>query len=433
MRFIITLITSLILLIPASGQGQWEIEELVIDPIYSPRDGWLPIGLFDVRFVNRDKGFICGGACGFHVSDGVLFETEDGGKTWNLINDNIQYITSIHFVNESKGFALDNSGMGGTITSSDGGYSWTADYTLKDASDIFFLNDTLGWACGSIYGSDNVFYVTIDEGENWNEVNGHLGKVNSLFFIDEESGWAVGELGLIAKYTLNDGWVRLPIRTDLPLNKVFFVDQNNGWISGGYHSDDDFRTIFMRTVDGGENWTQNTEMNYLIKDLHFDTKNHGWAVGEDKVGYGVILETKNGGIGWDRLNDRVIPALNALHISGGVGWAVGDDRLILKNESIDTGINDDNKLTSGNEPFFQNYPNPFHLKTIINYQLPAASDVELSIYDLSGRKVVTLVNEIQQPDRYEVHWSAGGMNPGIYFCELKTGQGRQVVKMIIID
>jgi hypothetical protein len=46
--------------------------------------------------------------------------------------------------------------------------------------------------------------------------------------------------------------------------------------------------------------------------------------------------------------------------------------------------------------------------------------------------VATLVKEQQQAGRYEVEWNAEGMTPGIYFCELKAGQIRQVSKMIKI-
>jgi hypothetical protein len=49
-----------------------------------------------------------------------------------------------------------------------------------------------------------------------------------------------------------------------------------------------------------------------------------------------------------------------------------------------------------------------------------------------GRKVNTLVKERQQPGRYEVEWNTEGMPPGIYFCELKTGQGRKIIKMIML-
>lgn len=64
-------------------------------------------------------------------------------------------------------------------------------------------------------------------------------------------------------------------------------------------------------------------------------------------------------------------------------------------------------------PFEQNYPNPFSTETVINYHIPAISDVELSIYNLLRQKVITLVKERQKPDSYEVEWNASGIKPGI--------------------
>jgi hypothetical protein len=81
---------------------------------------------------------------------------------------------------------------------------------------------------------------------------------------------------------------------------------------------------------------------------------------------------------------------------------------------------------------YQNYPNPFNSYTVISYRLPVMSDVELSVYNLLGQKVTTLVKEKQQPGSYEVECNAERMKPGIYWCELKTGQSRKVMKMILM-
>jgi hypothetical protein len=80
----------------------------------------------------------------------------------------------------------------------------------------------------------------------------------------------------------------------------------------------------------------------------------------------------------------------------------------------------------------QNYPNPFISSTIISYQLPSIANVELNVYDLLGQKVTTLVKERQQPGSHEVEWNASGMKQGVYYCELKTGQSRKVMKMILL-
>jgi len=278
-------------------------------------------------------------------------------------------------------------------------------------------------------------------GDDWEDINyDFVWEIKSLFFLDESTGWVVEELGYIGKYNMNDGWKELPRVTYLPLNKVFFIDRDNGWISGGYNDRYYFKPIFMRTVDGGENWSQNTEMNYLINDFYFENKDHGWAIGEYEevissttFERGVILETFSSGLDWNVVKDALPGRLNTLHFQDDVLWAVGDDGLILTNDPTITGVEEDNNKTSKNEPLFQNYPNPFQSSTTISYQIPVISYVELSVYDISGRIVVTLLNETQQPERYEVEWNAEGMESGIYFCELKTGVGRQVMKMILVS
>ena len=80
----------------------------------------------------------------------------------------------------------------------------------------------------------------------------------------------------------------------------------------------------------------------------------------------------------------------------------------------------------------QNYPNPFNPTTIIGYQLPAASDVKLTVFDLLGRQVAVLVNERQSPGNYEVKFSAAGLASGVYLYRLTTGEGVQTRKMLVL-
>jgi predicted phosphodiesterase len=82
--------------------------------------------------------------------------------------------------------------------------------------------------------------------------------------------------------------------------------------------------------------------------------------------------------------------------------------------------------------FLRNYPNPFNSKTIISYHLPVMSNVDLSVNDLVGQKIITLAKERQQAGKYDVEWNAEGMTPGIYLCELKARQTRKIMKMILL-
>ncbi|NOX88752.1 MAG: PKD domain-containing protein, partial [Calditrichaeota bacterium] len=80
---------------------------------------------------------------------------------------------------------------------------------------------------------------------------------------------------------------------------------------------------------------------------------------------------------------------------------------------------------------YQNCPNPFNPQTVIGYQLPVISEVELSIYNILGQKVATLVSGRQPAGTYKVKWDASAFNSGIYFCNLKTSAGFVQIKKLI--
>jgi endonuclease/exonuclease/phosphatase family metal-dependent hydrolase len=81
---------------------------------------------------------------------------------------------------------------------------------------------------------------------------------------------------------------------------------------------------------------------------------------------------------------------------------------------------------------YQNYPNPFNPVTVINYQLPMTNDVELSVYNILGQKIATLVSERQAAGTYQVEWNAKEFASGIYYYILQAGDFVQVRKMVLI-
>jgi len=85
----------------------------------------------------------------------------------------------------------------------------------------------------------------------------------------------------------------------------------------------------------------------------------------------------------------------------------------------------------------QNYPNPTNPSTTIRYALPEEGRITLSIFNVSGQQVRTLVNEWQQAGTHAVHWdgkdeSGREAGSGIYLCRMKTGAFSQVNKMVLL-
>jgi subtilisin family serine protease len=80
----------------------------------------------------------------------------------------------------------------------------------------------------------------------------------------------------------------------------------------------------------------------------------------------------------------------------------------------------------------QNYPNPFNPSTELNFELAEGGLTELSIYNILGQKVQTLVNEVRAAGSYRVNFDASRLNSGIYFAVLKSGDFTQSIKMTLI-
>ena len=85
----------------------------------------------------------------------------------------------------------------------------------------------------------------------------------------------------------------------------------------------------------------------------------------------------------------------------------------------------------------QNYPNPFNAETIVSYELKQDANIQLSILNLSGKEVITLVNERKTRGLHKTQWDGKNnygkeVSSGIYIAVLKSGDLTQSVKLSLI-
>lgn len=80
----------------------------------------------------------------------------------------------------------------------------------------------------------------------------------------------------------------------------------------------------------------------------------------------------------------------------------------------------------------QNYPNPFNPTTIISYSLPEAASVSLKVFDVLGREVQTLVNDVKNAGTYTVEFNANNLPSGVYIYRIETPNYSSVKKMLLI-
>jgi hypothetical protein len=139
-------------------------------------------------------------------------------------------------------------------------------------------------------------------------------------------------------------------------------------------------------------------------------------------------------------NSAVIDSIKVEWPSGSTSYFTGvsvNQRIIIDENDGIIGIKKINENVPDNFYLGQNYPNPFNPVTKIKFDVPAngkgpTADVKISIYDVSGRKVSVLVNEMMKPGSYEAEWNAANYSSGIYFYILTAGSISITKKMMLV-
>lgn len=380
--------------------------------------------IFNMSFPSNQTGYVCGYGNRFH-------RTTNGGTSWVDLSfaGTAQNLNAVWFVNERTGFLASTNDT--IYKSSNSGESWYHRYFLGfQASNLQFIDSLNGYAFGI-----NIFSVTTNGGANWNNTSAQTN--GSFYFLNNMTGWTTyypgaGNSELLK--TTNGGlnWIVQHSTVNFRIMyDVFFINQNIGWVSG-------YRHYIAKTTNGGQNWEVQNELESAqgLYSIYFINSNTGWTAG-DHFGSNATscYYTTNGGTNWLK-EFGVIHSGRITKIrfsSSYTGWIGGQYGKIFKtiNTGGLTGIsNEVNKPVT--YELFQNYPNPFNPVTNIKYQIPVNGFVSLKIYDIIGREIKTLVNEIKNSGSYNITFDGTEFTSGIYFYRIQSGDFMQVKKMILI-
>jgi polyhydroxybutyrate depolymerase len=115
-------------------------------------------------------------------------------------------------------------------------------------------------------------------------------------------------------------------------------------------------------------------------------------------------------------------------------WDFLKQQTLSGNTSVNNSSDD---LSVNTFHLSQNYPNPFNPETVIEYQLPRAADVEISIFNLQGQKIATLVQDYRTAGSHKIIWdgkdkSGQQVASGVYLYQLKTGKFMEMKKMMLL-
>lgn len=354
---------------------------------------------------------------------GLFLETTDRGATWftkGKLPDTTYYLTGMFFRDANLGFATGTTtlitGHPCVVKTTNGGESWTRQVipdSLFQLWGIAFSNDSTGVAVG--YS----MHLGVARGEIIRTTNGgttwsmqEFPTVNSFtdVAIADSATWiAVGNFNdapvLVdgAVFRSTDGgisWSSAGYRPDSTLlNGVHFLPgTGSGIVLGMQWNFNWWHPIIARTTDYGLTWTETID--------EADTND---------LAYGGTLTSFLDGF-----------------VCGGHSQARGPSLMLRTSNGGVTGVADGGPTKPAGYRLAQNYPNPFNPTTTIAFSTPSQGFVSLTIHDLLGRSVATLVSQGLPAGSYSRAWNASGMSSGVYFYRLQAGSHVEFKKLVLL-
>lgn len=341
-RIIFTIFCIFLLSKMAFAAGEW-----VILQKQAPYE--IPYDLEGVCFVDESNGWIAGEAI-FEDMKGFIAHTENGGATWEQQESaSKQALSDICFVDKKHGWAVGSKGM---IVHTTNGQDWERQISGQDNAlyGLHFVNKNVGYAVGM----NKTILKTNNGGGAWDILKGgtipsNLGETenviyNSVYFISEKIGWAVGvhivpegQQNGAVHYTTDGGktWKAQTTNVTDILKDVYFVDANKGWVVGE-------NGVILYTEDAGKTWTsQKSGTQEHLRSVSFADAENGWAIGGARGILPVTVGTTDGGKTWTpykgldkKLEDaNVYMSLNSVDAIGPKDyWSVGQGGIILGSE-----------------------------------------------------------------------------------------------------
>ncbi len=436
--------------------------------------------LFSCKFVNANTGWISG-------SGGVMLKTTNGGTLWvSQTSGSGVDLWALYFIDANTGFCGNTNGQ--IIKTTNSGSNWVLQTTTSGTipSNFHFININTGYYAGILNSVNGGVYKTTNSGTSWTILStGTIPTAEDVFFLNESTGWVCGQSGTIIK-TTNGGnnWTNQSSGTSLNIFEIYFADQNTGWVVAG-DAGNPSNGLILKTTNSGLNWyTQLTATG--LYSINFNNNDIGVAVGKG----GKIYKTTTSGELLPLAPTLISPSNNSTNVgltptlfwntvSGATSYKVLVSSMLTFGNVIDSATVTTNQRTIpsgklnvaatyywkvlannqyGSSPWSeawnfstvitsivkteleipksfavsQNYPNPFNPATSIKFAIPKFSSVKITIFDIAGKELETIINEKLQAGTYQIEWNASKYSSGIYFYKIQTDNNTETKRMTLI-
>lgn len=264
-----------------------------------------------IHFFNENIGWVGAYRHTWDLSKGPILKTTNGGKIWKTKVENLVTppVVCVYFFDSLLGLTVGDTR--GIQLTSDGGENWTSSYPPQNTEDLqhlevsfFFIDQITGWCTGVSPYNYSWIWKSTDGGNTW--INkGDIGG-SSVFFINQNIGWVVGDSGIFKSTDGGEIWTN---KSGLSGSYIKFYDANIGMCVGD--------ESMLVSSDGGETWS--SKPGPMLQAINFNNSTTVWGYTSE----GTVYKTTDFGDTWDTLNTGLGFGETAFFINEYTGWVGG--------------------------------------------------------------------------------------------------------------
>ncbi|WDF48355.1 photosystem II stability/assembly factor-like protein [Chryseobacterium sp. KACC 21268] len=379
----------------------------------------------DVFFLNENIGWAARGG------NGTVFKTTNGGVSWTeqiVSSTTGQYFRNIEFLNENIGFV-------GTLNNNfyktvNGGTTWTKVNNISPNPPAICGLDAVGtstvYGCGAWFSPAYVIKST-DSGSTWKfiDMSAYATALVEIMFIDENVGFVSGgdDQGAVILKTIDGGesWTQI-YRTNEPGDYVWkmqiFEDQKKMFCS----IESETQGKLLKTLDGGINWQTKNFPDPYVQAVGFVSETHGWMGGHNSG----FIETFDGGTTW--VNNNLGGSLNRIFfVNNNVAFASGNHIYKMTTTGLATNETENEKVINLK---IEVVPNPIKDKLNLNIQYLHSDHIIIGLYDLTGKYLGNILKDDVSSKGLKKYSLDFNYPVGEYILAVHSNLGRQSIKIV---
>jgi len=401
-------------------------------------------------------------------ANGALFQSSNAGTTWSELTNGLTTGNVIDMVLMNNNILTATSN--GLYKSTNQGTNWALSNTGLTSSSVYVLARKDNTSTVYAGTSDSGLYISANFGSSWKHTAFNTENIYAISISGANIYAGTRSNGVFTSTDNGNTWTQ----TSLNYLRVTALASKGKYVYAGWRNTHGkpHGGIYISS-DNGLNWYASNIADAPVSSIGIFDDN-SVITSSDKVylstNHGMIWDTVNSGTIIGNPTDLVVMKYGDVYVANSNGiagsydygktWELVCYGLLSSNIQVVTG---DLNLLLASPPFFgvwklplvknngrfaitkiennslpnefklySNYPNPFNPVTKISFDIPNQTFVSLIIYDVVGRNIKTLINEVKSVGSYTIDFNGAEFSSGIYFYRLTTSDFSQIKRMVLI-